>query len=316
MKNSLHSYALKEAQTHDTLSKWDDFMQSMGIKGKIAVNSRSNFSANFSSFAFGKSKIAFYKASPFAHDRTKSHCLQNPTDCFLLSWIKNGLNYVKQGGKEAMIGENDCYILSLDTPAYHKHSFSLEGTSILIPRSFLQRWLPFRLDLAATSLSEASAFGKPLASLLGALTPASLGKLAVPPDMIVEQICCLLSLIAGPTPFISSTYRHSAYHRLLHSLQAHCCDPDFDESVLAKEHNLSKRTIQATFSCAGTNFKHELLSRRMERAKGLLDDPRYDKKSIAEIASILGYKYASHFIGHFRKTFGIPPAAYRKIHAE
>ncbi len=51
---------------------------------------------------------------------------------------------------------------------------------------------------------------------------------------------------------------------------------------------------------------------KMKRARWFLDDSRYDKKSISEIAGLLGYRHTNHFITHFLRVFGDSPAAYRK----
>jgi AraC family transcriptional regulator, positive regulator of tynA and feaB len=52
---------------------------------------------------------------------------------------------------------------------------------------------------------------------------------------------------------------------------------------------------------------------RLERARRLLRDKRFDGLGIAEIAWNCGFSEPSHFTRRFRERFGSPPSAYRLI---
>lgn len=231
----------------------------------------------------------------------------------MLSYMRQGSILVKQGDRNVTITEGDCFLISSTEPSFLETRAFCDVTSLIFSRMAFQRWVPVPSDLAARPLCLYSPFGKSLAALLEALTPSSLETLAVVPDAVLDHVFCLLALIAGPAGTVSTSYRQAAFHRFLQSLQAHCCDQGFDQTALAKKHGVSTRTIQSTFSLVGTNFGRELLSARMEKARWFLENPRHNKKSIAEIAELLGYRHASLFITQFRRTFGISPAAYRRI---
>ncbi len=51
---------------------------------------------------------------------------------------------------------------------------------------------------------------------------------------------------------------------------------------------------------------------RLKRAKALLDDVRFERIPIAEIAWRSGFTNPSHFARRFRQRFGMAPADYRK----
>jgi AraC-like DNA-binding protein len=250
--------------------------------------------------------------SAATHARSQSDCSRNPSDIFSLSYVKKGSLVVTQGHQDALINEGDCFLTYSGEPRCYQMMTPCEGTSLILSRHSLQRWVPAPFDITATSFSKISPFGKALAACLDAMTPLSLNQMSVSPDAVTEQLCCLMALVAGPPKAVLTSYKQVLFHRFYQSLRTRCCDPDFDQSALAHEHGLSTRTIQATFSCAGTSFGQELLAMRMKRARWFLDDFRYDKKSISEIAHLLGYRYANHFITHFHRVFGASPAAYRK----
>ena len=51
------------------------------------------------------------------------------------------------------------------------------------------------------------------------------------------------------------------------------------------------------------------MRRRMQKAGNLLATSRL---SVKEIMAIVGYDNKSHFVRHFRRSFGLAPSEYRK----
>lgn len=314
MEASKNSLTTEGMESGKALFTWGAFLQSQGLAGKLSRTPDSPYSASTTVHDFGKGRLYAFHTEPFAHDRMRGDCAQNPSDLFCLSYAKNGGAVVEQGGRESPIGQGDCFLVYSCEPFTRRFLKSFDGLSLVIPRSLLQTWVPFPFDLTARSLSRTSAFGKPLSALFEALS-SRLDNLAVAPDALVEQICCLLALITGPRDIISTRYKEASYYRFRQSVREHYHDPNFDQSVLAHKLGVSTRTIQTTFSTAGTSFTRELNLLRMERARWFLSDPRFNNKSIDEISGILGYRQSSLFITHFRHTFGTTPARYRKMRA-
>lgn len=305
-------FSTEGASEIDALSLWQSLLESLGLRGKVLLPEKAGFSAVACGRPFGKARLYRYETTPLFYERTSGDCANNPSDLFLLSYIVKGSVFVRQRKKETLVNQEDVFLLYMGEPCSLSKKVPTEIMSFLLPRTMLQRWLPDPFDMTATSLLKTSPFGSPLASLIKALTLSSMENLAVTPDAVVEQICCLLALIDTPSKVAPSRYKQAFFQRLCQSLHLHCCDTNFNEATLAKKYGVSTRTVQTAFSSAGTTFVKELLSIRMEKAKRFLDDPRYGKQSITEIARLLGYHHASHFIAHFRRMFGVPPAMYRK----
>jgi AraC-like DNA-binding protein len=226
--------------------------------------------------------------------------------------VKSGLARVAQCGREALIKAGDCFLFYSGEPGSYQLT-SCEVASFFLPRDFILRWIPFPFDATSVSLSKLSPWGNALSATFEALKPQILESLAVPPDVLMEQVCCLLSLTLGPPRAMLRSYRLASYQRFRQTMLVNFCEPDFDLSALAREHCVSTRTIQFAFASARTNFERELLTMRMEKARGILDDSRHDKKSIGEIGALVGYRYTSHFVAHFHATYGLPPEKYRKM---
>ena len=80
-------------------------------------------------------------------------------------------------------------------------------------------------------------------------------------------------------------------------------------AVVARELNVSVRTLQRRLSESGTTFREVSESVRGQLAEGYLSDP---KVSIAEVACLLGFSEHSAFIRAFRRWTGESPSRWRR----
>jgi AraC-like DNA-binding protein len=62
----------------------------------------------------------------------------------------------------------------------------------------------------------------------------------------------------------------------------------------------------------GTSFGAALIEARLNRAKALLEDPRFARIAIADIAWRCGFSNPSHFARRFRERHGVSPGDFRK----
>jgi len=290
---------------------WEKHLHQIGLSGKLVPQDEEGFFASAASYAFGKSNLYFHKRSSSVFERTKNECMQSPSDFFILTYMLKGEAVYEQGGREAHVRAEDCFLTYSGEPFRCNRITGSQAITLFYPSSFIQNWVPNPCDMTAVPFAKHSGWGMALAATIKALSP-DIDDLAVPPDAIVDQINCLLALAAGKPTATPGTYAQAMLTRLRQSLKTHYNDPDFDPADLAKEQGISTRTLFSAFAKANTSFRKELLSCRLEKARQLLEDVRFVNKSVAEISSLVGYIHASHFITHFRKFYGASPAVFRK----
>ncbi len=68
-----------------------------------------------------------------------------------------------------------------------------------------------------------------------------------------------------------------------------------------------RKQFKAATGSSPTKYRNAM---RLERARAYL---AYGEISIQEISDALGYPTASHFIGEFKRKYGLPPLKYRKL---
>ena len=88
-------------------------------------------------------------------------------------------------------------------------------------------------------------------------------------------------------------------------------DPDLSADMLARELNVSVRTLQRAFTAAGETVISYIRNRRLEEARLALTAPS-GRLSISELAAHWQFADSSHFTRTFKKHYGRTPTEYAR----
>ncbi|MFC3996271.1 helix-turn-helix domain-containing protein [Nocardiopsis sediminis] len=88
-------------------------------------------------------------------------------------------------------------------------------------------------------------------------------------------------------------------------------DPDLSPSSLARELNISIRTLHRAFSAAEESVGAYIRRRRLEQARLQLAAP-FDRPSVSELAARWHFADSSHFIRAFKRQYGQTPARFAR----
>ncbi|WP_421578813.1 helix-turn-helix transcriptional regulator [Shinella sp. M31] len=88
-------------------------------------------------------------------------------------------------------------------------------------------------------------------------------------------------------------------------------NPALSASAVGLQMGLSARYVQDLLSSAGGSFSERILELRLQDAKAMLTDTRYQDKRIGDIALEVGFSDISYFNRSFKKRFGCSPRAAR-----
>ncbi|MGI5271285.1 helix-turn-helix domain-containing protein [Nonomuraea sp. CA-218870] len=89
-------------------------------------------------------------------------------------------------------------------------------------------------------------------------------------------------------------------------------DSKLSAADVAAAHHVSLRHLQRLFQREGHTITGWIQQRRLERCHRTLADPLMDGRPIRVIAARWGFTNEAHFNRLFRKTYGTPPASYRR----
>ncbi|WP_063765838.1 helix-turn-helix domain-containing protein [Streptomyces cellulosae] len=89
-------------------------------------------------------------------------------------------------------------------------------------------------------------------------------------------------------------------------------DPDLSPAVLARELNVSVRTLHRAFAAADESVSAYIRRRRLENARLELSSPGV-RPSVSELAAHWRFADSSHFIRAFKKQFGQTPTQFVRV---
>ncbi|WP_405563906.1 helix-turn-helix transcriptional regulator [Streptomyces phaeochromogenes] len=93
----------------------------------------------------------------------------------------------------------------------------------------------------------------------------------------------------------------------------HLADPELSPVMLARELNVSVRTLQRAFAATNESVTAYIRRQRLEQARHALITP-HGRPSISELAARLQFADSSHFIRTFKEFYGQTPAQYARSH--
>lgn len=294
------------------LRYWREAVAEQMISCVIESDEADRFTASLRSYRFGLTDIHLAQSSPSEIRRTKDCISRNKSDRYYLIHHRKGQILVEQHARVAVVEPGDCVLVSGRSPYRIMSREPMQGMSIAIPADLLLGWLPEPDLITARTLHGDKGWGYSLAATLTNFQESAPSDLALSPSVVVEQVLAHLAIAAGTHDRSTTRHHRTLLNRLANSLMDRFHEPDLDPSSLAEEHGLSKRYVHMIFAKAGTSFCKELEKIRLERAKRLLEDRRFDGLDLMEIALRCGFRDSSRFSRRFRDRYGTPPSVYRK----
>jgi len=305
-------WSTNHVAAQEALRYWCEAVAEGMISCIIESDEAERFTASLRSASFGPTTLHFAHSSPSEIRRTSACVSRNRTDRYYLIHQRKGQVVIEQHGRVALVEPGDCVLVSGRSPYRIQNKERMEGMSIAIPVELLLGWLPEPDLITARTLHGGKGWGHSLAATLTNFQEGATPDLALSPSVVVDQILAHLAIAAGAHEVPTTRHHRTLLNRLLSTLSDRFCEPDLDPSSLAEEHGLSKRYVHMIFAKAGTSFCRELEKIRLERAKRLLEDRRFNGIDIMEIALRCGFRDSSGFSRRFRDRYGTPPSFYRK----
>lgn len=294
------------------LSFWQELVAETLIACDISTFSPDDFGATLTRHVFGPVTFQQVHSSGSHILRTREQIRRDRKDGYFVIQQRSGTVVVEQHGRTAIAGPGDCLLLSARSPYSIKTQDNFVGLSMSVSNQIIQGWLPEPELMTARTIDAQQGWGRALSATLSNFLHGAPEDLALPPSMVVDQILAQLAIALGADTSSATRHQGALLRRLEETLSDRYREPDFDPSQLAEEHGLSKRYVHLLFAKAGTSFGKELAKIRLESAKRLLEDHRFNCVDIMEIALRCGFRDSSGFSKRFRGEYGHPPSAYRR----
>ncbi len=292
---------------------WVDTICADLIELEVRTGNPDSFDASLRQLQLGPIQLNHVYTSE-AQDvrRTREAIGRNAKVHFELVYVRSGGLVYEHYGKTFAVGQNECVLIDSTEPYSFRSSACTSGTTLQIPQRWLRFWIAEPEEGVANVIRDVTPWGSAFLATLRALSTPSIENIR-PGEIISEQVASLLRLAMHPLLGRTGTQKSGKRLReLIQLVRNWAHDETLNPDKVAALGGLSKRSLHALFSAAGTTFSKELMSIRLERARQHLDDPLFSGIRVSDIGSRCGFVDASHFARRFTERYGISPVAYRR----
>ncbi len=291
---------------------WADHVGDACHNVQISFQRDENFDAHVEYTDIGVGKLTHLRLNG-GHEtvRLPHHIAKEKQEVFSVAFVRGGVGGMNSIGKDLIWRSGHVYFGGITDPYRFFAGSHLEFSIIFFDMQYVKQIVPNPEDLFMKELQGSSGWGNALTSMMSEITPRTINRLALPATAVTDHLLGLLALSNKSACDDVSTCRRALLQRLRRDMRERLFDSSITPAAFSAEHGIAARTLHAAFAATGSSFMSELIGMRLDRAGALLDDSRFNGKTIAEIAAFVGFTNPDHFSTRFRKSFGMSPTAWR-----
>jgi AraC family transcriptional regulator, positive regulator of tynA and feaB len=297
----------------DRFDFWHSVACSRIVQHEARPDCRTNFSAEIELGLLGNLELIRSRTSPMRVSHKATHASRDMWSDFLIVCQQvSGTLCMEHDGKEIILNSGD--ITLLDPMLSHEGRFLSAPKTVVI--KVLRRELEARLGKARDAIAQVVKPIGPenrLSSSLVAALPSLAGQMDVASgDMVGNHALDLLAVsfaktVLGTRSRISSS-KALALSNVRSVVEARLTDPSLNAETVANQLGVSVRSVNRVLSEQQTSIARFIQTRRLERCRSALEDPKQVHRAVSEIAYAWGFSDMTHFGRRFKQHFGVLPS--------
>jgi AraC-like DNA-binding protein len=295
---------------------WLDLFSDHLCTADISFFSDRPFYSHSEFLKFGEISVSQLEANIKTAVRTRRHVEADTRGDYIIGTMLNGArSLIKQEGREAVRGVGQAMLYTNAAPILAQHDAPVAFRGVTVPRALLAERVPNFEDLAITPLAPSPAL-RHLERYLAIVIDSDVGADAVLEERCSTHLIDLVALALGASGDSAdlATGRGLRAARLqdaIANIRSCFAEPSFSPGELSRKLRLSSRYIQELLQETGSSFTERVTELRLQKARNMLLESRYNRLKISDIAYACGFNEASYFNRCFRRRFGTSPTQYR-----
>jgi AraC-like DNA-binding protein len=224
---------------------------------------------------------------------------------------------LEQDGRSARLGRGEFAVYDFGRPYELAYDAGVHLAVFSLPREMLALPAGSVAEVAAVPITADGGTGALAAPLLRRVTldletyqPATAARLA---GVVMDVVTAAIAERAEQVESLSPESRTRTLLLSVHGfIERRLGDPGLDPAAVAAAHHISLRQLHRLFEAENTTVAAWIRHRRLERCRQDLADAALHATSVSTIAARWGLPDPAHFSRLFRRTYGLPPAEYRR----
>jgi AraC-like DNA-binding protein len=256
-------------------------------------------------------------STPHSVYRTPGLIRRDSPELYRVALAISGQARLLQDGRAARLRPGEFAIYDFTRPYELAYDSGVQLAVFSFPREMLA--LPADLVARLTAVpviadGGAGALAAPLlrrvALDLDSYRPASAARLST---VVMSLVTTAVAEHADQAGSLPAESREQALLLRIHAfIEQHLGDADLAPGPVAAAHYISVRYLYRLFEAQGTTVAAWIRHRRLERCRADLADPALRAAPVSAVAVRWGLPDPAHFSRLFRRTYGLPPAEYRR----
>jgi AraC-like DNA-binding protein len=320
---------LDEVPAEERFDFWWQMVGQAVVSVDVSSDHARDFRAEMCYVDLGATRLSRVRCLGFEAYRSIRRIRRSDPEVYQLSLGIRGDSGLRQEGREALLAPTDLVVYDASRPfeAWTSPGHTVAGSGstdgmadgmvLQVPHGALSFAAPVLRRLLARRMSGRDGIGALLRGLLlhlaaqaHSLRPADLERLSV---VAVDLLVAMLAheVETDPTSVVSDADTVLVL-RMQDFIERHLDEQNLSPACVAGAHHVSLRQTQRLFGQKGHTVSGWIRHRRLERCRRALADPLMDGLSVGAVAARWGFPSETHFNRLFRKTYGVPPASYRR----
>lgn len=234
---------------------------------------------------------------------------------FSLAFPISGCAAVNLDGRAVNLTSGYVYLLDNSVQGDFATSPSYATCNVQIPATLLERRLLPASPILQVPLSPAAGCAAMLHDYVRALhaNAAQIPEHAA--NLFARQLCELVVFMVDGAEGLQSEDSSviSAHRRrVLAFVAEHSDDSDLFPAKIARACGVSRSYLHRIFHGSSDSVMQRVRRVRLERARGLLEDPLSRDQNVAEVGYRVGFNSAAEFSRAFKQAFGVSPVELRR----
>ena len=256
-------------------------------------------------------------STPHSVHRTPGLIRRDSPELYRVALTMSGQACLMQDGRTARLRPGEFTVYDFTRPyelAYDSGVqlavFSFPREMLALPGGLMARLtaVPVRTDTGTGALT--APLLRRVALDMDGYQPVSAARLSV---VIMNLITAAVAEHDDRAGSLSAESREQTLLMRIHAfIEQHLGDSDLAPGPVAAAHYISVRFLYRLFESQGTTVAAWIRHRRLERCRADLADPAHGGAPVGAVAARWGLPDSAHFNRSFKRTYGLPPAEYRR----
>jgi AraC-like DNA-binding protein len=297
-------------------SLWHDLCVEHYCSLQLARPQDRPFSVTFQAMRFDDLRLGHFQGTVNNVARLSRHVAADGSDDFFLGFCRRGRMSFYQHGHEAMLEPGRATLLNDSEAGGWRTDEENEWMALTLPRRQLVTMVAGVEDRLAVPIREGAALRHLRHYLNLLITEGDEEADAALNRYIEATLLDLVVLALGACGDAADAaqrrgLRTARVQAIIAEIRKNCTSPSFSTGHVARKLRISERYVQDLLHEDGGTFSERLTEMRLQHARAMLANPRYDSLKIIEIALRSGFGDVSNFNRYFRRRFGMTPTQMR-----